>query len=90
VVYGLLSRGYSRQDELFADKLAVKYMKAAGYDPHGFVRVLELLNTQNGPSGRVFEVLSTHPRMQERIRQADEEIARLEAAGPSTAPAATP
>ncbi len=85
VVYDLLSRGYSRQDELFADKLAVKYMKAAGYDPNAFVRALELLNTEKGPSGRVFEVLSTHPRMQERIRQAQEEIVRPDGPLPQAA-----
>jgi len=78
VVYDLLSRGYGRQDELFADALAVKYTKAAGYDPAGLLRALELLNTQQGPGGRVFEVLSTHPRMQERIQRAQEEIARLD------------
>ncbi len=83
VVYDLLSRGYSRQDELLADRLAVKYLKAAGYDPHGLIRVLELLEAQKGPGGRVFEVLSTHPRLQERIRQVQEEIARPGGAGPA-------
>ena len=82
VVYDLLSRGYGRQDELFADALAVKYTKAAGYDPRGLVRTLELLDTQVGPGGRVFEVLSTHPRMKERIRRAEEEIAGLEGVAP--------
>ncbi|MGE5279460.1 MAG: M48 family metalloprotease [Deltaproteobacteria bacterium] len=82
VVYDLLSKGYGRQDELLADKLAVRYMAAAGYDPHGLVRVLELLNTQKGPGGRIFEVLSTHPRMEERIRLAEEEIARLKGMAP--------
>ena len=76
-VYSLLSRGYSREDEFFADKLAVKYTSAAGYDPHGMVRVLELLNKESGPSGRVFEVLSTHPRMVERIERTKKEIAAL-------------
>ncbi|HQP91742.1 MAG TPA: M48 family metalloprotease, partial [Candidatus Omnitrophota bacterium] len=33
-VYGLLSKGYSREDELFADKLSIKYLKNAGYDPN--------------------------------------------------------
>ena len=74
VVYGLLSRGYSRQDEFLADKLAVKYILRAGYDPHGLVRILELLNKEKGPSGRIFEILSGHPRMKERIRKVKEEI----------------
>ncbi len=76
IVYDLLSRGYSREDELLADKLAVKYLRLAGYDPYGMIRVLELLKNQAGPGGRVFEVLSTHPRMEERIRKCREEIER--------------
>ena len=74
VVYGLLSRGYSREDEFLADKLAVKYTLRAGYDPYGLVRTLELLNKEKGPSGRMFEILSGHPRMEERIRKIKEEI----------------
>lgn len=77
-VYDLLSLGYSREDELFADKLAVRYLRRAGYDPYAAVRVLELLNKETGPGGRIFEVLSTHPRMQERIRKVKEEIGALE------------
>jgi predicted Zn-dependent protease len=73
-VYNLLSLGYGRQDELFADKLAVDYLRRAGVDPYALVRVLEFLNKENGPGGRVFEILSTHPRMQERIRKVQEEI----------------
>ena len=74
IVYDLLSRGYGREDELLADKLAVKYLRSAGYDPYGMVRALELLKKDKGPSGRIFEVLSTHPRMEERIRKVKEEI----------------
>lgn len=73
-VYDLLSRGYSREDELAADRLALVYLGRAGYDPYAMVRVLELLDKEQGPGGRVFEVLSTHPRMAERIRQAREAI----------------
>lgn len=80
-VYNLLSLGYSREDELFADKLAVKYLHRAGYEPLAIVRVLELLNKDKGPGGRVFEVLSTHPRMQERIRRVKEEIEGFREAG---------
>lgn len=73
-VYDLLSRGYSREDELAADQLALVYLGRAGYDPFAMVRVLELLSQEKGPGGRVFEVLSTHPRMAERIRKAREAI----------------
>jgi predicted Zn-dependent protease len=73
-VYGLLSKGYSREDELFADRLAVRYLLRAGYDPEALVRSLEILKKESGPGGRVFEVLSTHPRMDERIKKAREDI----------------
>jgi predicted Zn-dependent protease len=75
-VFSLLERGYSREDEFLADKLAVKYARLAGYDPNGVVRVLELLNKEQGPGGRVFEILSTHPKMEERIRKVKEEIGK--------------
>jgi predicted Zn-dependent protease len=68
-VYDLLSRGYGRQEELSADRLAIKYLRLAGYDPVDMVRVLELLQKETGPKGRVFEILSDHPRMQERINK---------------------
>lgn len=73
-VFDLLSRGYGKEDELIADKLGVRYLRRCGYDPKAMVEVLELLNKVKGPSGRVFEVLSTHPKMQERIKKVKEEI----------------
>lgn len=83
VVYELLSLGYSRQDEFLADKLAVKYLRAAPFDPYGMVRALEILNKEKGPGGRVFETLSTHPRMEERIKRVKEEIKASESSPPS-------
>lgn len=76
-VYDLLLRGYGREDELLADKLAVRYLFKAGYDPDSMVRALEILMRESGPGGRMFEILSTHPRMQERIRRVREEIGLL-------------
>lgn len=73
--FDLLSKGYGREDELFADKLSVKYLRASGYDPNAMVRSLEFLSKEQGPGGRVFEVLSTHPRLDERIKKVKEEIA---------------
>ncbi len=73
-VYDLLSRGYGRDDELLADKLGVKYLRLAHYDPRALVRVLELLQEEKVPGGRVFETLSDRSRMKERIRKVKEEI----------------
>lgn len=77
VVYGLLSKGYGRQDELLADQLAVGYLWRAGYDPYSLAGSLEILSKESGPGGRVFEILSTHPRMEERIKKAREEASRI-------------
>ncbi len=77
-IYGLLSLGYSREDELFADKLSVRYLDRAGYNPYAMVKSLELLDKEEGPGGRVFEILSTHPRMQERIAKAKAEVEALQ------------
>jgi predicted Zn-dependent protease len=73
-LFDLLSKGYSREDELQADRLSVRDLKRAGIDPYAMVRALDVLTKESGPSGRVFEVLSTHPRMEERIRKVKEEI----------------
>jgi predicted Zn-dependent protease len=77
-IYDLVSRGYSRQDELQADQLAVRYLRRAGVDPQALVRALEFLMNEKGPGGRTFEILSTHPRMEERIKKVKEEIGRVE------------
>ena len=74
VVFNLLSAGYGRQEEILADKLGVKYMILAGYAPQGMVRVLEILKEEKGPSGSVFEILSNHPRMEERIKKAKDAL----------------
>lgn len=77
VVFDLASRGFSREDEFLADELAVRYLHRAGYEPQAVARALEVLLKESGPGGRVFEILSTHPRMTERIRKAREEAAAL-------------
>ena len=74
-VFDQLSRGYSRQEELLADRSAVKYLKEAGIDPQGMVRFLEFLDQGKVPAGGVFEVSSGPSRMRERIRRVEEEIA---------------
>lgn len=68
-VFGLLSRGYSREEELQADALAVKYLTRAGYDPYAMARVLEFLRKEKGKTGRMFEMLNAPVHMGERIRK---------------------
>ena len=73
-VFGLLSRGYSREDELSADRAAVRYLREASYDPRALANVLKILNKETGLKCRVFEISSTQARMEERIKKIEEEI----------------
>jgi len=69
---------FSRSDESEADYLGLQYLYAAGYDPNGAISMFEKIESLNrtnpGIAGRI---LSTHPMDAERIRKAQEEIARI-------------
>lgn len=76
-VFNLGSLGYSRKDELLADKLAVRYAKGAGFNPYGMVTFFEKLKKEaeeKGPKLRI-EFLSSHPNIEERIKRVKQEIA---------------
>lgn len=62
-----LFHSYSQKDEFEADRLAVKYLKAAGYDPMAMVRALELLEevARKEPL-RPKSYWRTHPYLGER------------------------
>ena len=72
---------YARQDELEADRLAVKYLKAGGFDPKAILTFLEKLHdverehSQFLPRGvtRPYYAL-THPYVPERIRAVKEAL----------------
>lgn len=66
---------YSREDELQADELSIKYMKAAGYDPKAVVTVLEKLkeSRQKGPL-RIYSAFRTHPYVSDRIKSSRQMI----------------
>jgi predicted Zn-dependent protease len=68
----LINMRFGREDELESDKLGVRYMAQAGYDPRSMVRVMTVLKAAGG-GGRRPEFFSTHPdpeRRIERIREA--------------------
>ena len=72
---------YARQDELEADRLAVKYVKAAGFNPQGVLAFLEKLDVVNRkrrlyiPRGVVRpQYAHTHPYVPERIRAVKEAL----------------
>jgi predicted Zn-dependent protease len=79
-LYGLFRNGFSRRDELEADRLAIRYARKAGYNPWAMVSFFEKLEAEEseGPLKQVFVWQSTHPLTSERIARAKEELARWE------------
>ncbi len=75
-------QGFSREQELEADMLAVRYLARAGYDPRAMTSFLDKMRAHGEleamlagkPAGSVdeFNVMATHPRTLDRIEQAVE------------------
>ncbi|HEV2147178.1 MAG TPA: M48 family metallopeptidase [Longimicrobiaceae bacterium] len=73
----LWTASHSRQAELQADELAVRYLIEAGVDPRGIITFLKGLLREEAATERrtlSLEWFSTHPMTEERIRQTQEEI----------------
>ena len=77
VVFNVVTLGYSRKDEYLADKLGIKYAKAAGFNPLGMVTFFQKLKTESKSTGLELVFLSSHQPIDERIKQAEKEIAIL-------------
>lgn len=60
---------FGRDEEYESDSLGMRYMTKAGYNPEGQARVMEILaEASKGP--REWEMLSTHPYPENRVRRA--------------------
>ena len=70
-----LIMAYSREDEITADRLAIKYARLAGYNPEGTIVFLERLIEiqQKGPIKPYYHYRS-HPHLSERLAMAKEEV----------------
>lgn len=62
----LVNLRYGREDELESDRLGLKWMIQAGYNPQGLVQLMQILD-QASQSGRPPEFLSSHPNPSNRI-----------------------
>lgn len=72
--YNLLL-AYSREDELLADRLGVRYAKEAGYNPRAMIDFLEKLREkQKKEPSRARSVYRTHPYFSERITTIKKEL----------------
>ncbi len=71
---------FSREQELEADRLGVRYISRAGYDPAGMTSFLSKMRENSRLEARLAgrdpdevdgrDIMSTHPRTVERVRQA--------------------
>ena len=77
VVGGMINMKYGRDDELESDRLGLRIMAEAGYDPRAMVRVMEVLAQASGGGSRQPEFFSTHPAPENRAARIREEIAKL-------------
>jgi predicted Zn-dependent protease len=76
----VLFTGLSREDEAEADSLAVEYAASAGYDPGGLAAFVTRLGQRSG-EGRLAELMSTHPRPQERLDRINRMAQRVGSGG---------
>lgn len=76
LVGGLIHMRYGRDDELESDRLGIRIMAEAGYDPRAMIGVMQTLAKASGGS-RQPEFFSTHPHPENRAARIREEIAKL-------------
>lgn len=76
LIYGIILP-YSRAHELEADRLGVRLMADAGYDPAGATAFWERLIARNAQSQRPIAWLSTHPADDDRLIALRTEVARF-------------
>lgn len=70
-------QGFSREQELQADQLGIRYLARAGYDPIAMSTFLEALDRESGLRRRLEgqgerppDWLASHPRTKDRVREA--------------------
>ena len=76
VVGGMVGMKYGREDELESDRLGVRFMANAGYDPSAMIDVMEVLASASGGKGPP-EFFSTHPNPTNRVEKIQEAIDAL-------------
>ena len=76
MVAGLINMKYGRADELEADKLGLRLMSEASYDPRALIGVMEILAQASGGS-RQPEYSSTHPSPENRMEKIQQELATM-------------
>lgn len=66
---------YSREHELESDRLGVRFMTRAGYDPNSMMDVMRILEQASGGPSNTPEFSQTHPNPGHRIEEIKKAIA---------------
>ena len=77
LAFNQIMLGYSREDELLADQLAVKYVQQSGYNPQAIISFLEKLMQleKEAPlKPLTASYVRTHPYLAQRIGVVKQEI----------------
>jgi predicted Zn-dependent protease len=84
MINSMVVKGYSRDTEFEADRVGIKILADAGYDPQAFIRLLENLDKKmpHDKAGGGFS--STHPSAKDRIAKLKSEATKY---GSKKAPA---
>lgn len=79
---GAYLRGFSREQELEADRLGVRYISRAGYDPGAMSSFLSKMQANSRLNAKIagqspgkvdkFDIMATHPRTAKRVQRAIE------------------
>jgi predicted Zn-dependent protease len=76
-VGGVAALAYSRDQEIEADRLGMRYMEKIGYDPVGAIEVQQILQRAAAKGGgSQMEILSTHPSSETRIKELEKRYAK--------------
>lgn len=85
VVLELVLRGFGRQDELESDRLGAQYTASLGYDPTALAAFLARLEQATGGSQPPWLYpLSTHPPVEQRLRELANFISQNNLSGSKT------
>jgi len=82
-VDAIINNQYDQPQEDAADVGAVKILVAAGYDPNSYLHFLQRLQSEQGssPAG---QIMSTHPDINHRIANVQQQIDKLHPTGGAT------
>lgn len=72
----MVNMKYGRDDELQSDRLGVRFMSEAGYDPRAMIEVMQILAASRA-GAEPPEFFSTHPNPENRIARIQEAIDEL-------------